>query len=122
MTRFVFLIDGLGALLTALCTFLLMQYFRDKVGLPYEVLRILTLTAVAFAAYSLTCHIVFKGPQKTFLHIIMVANVVYAIITLVLLLIYKDRVQPLGLIYFIGEVLIITGLVFWEFRVAQGRA
>lgn len=114
----VFLIDGFGALLTAACIYLLATFFVDWVGLPFEVLRILTLVALGMSAYSLSCHFFLKGSRRNWLMVIIVANLVYVIATAILLLIYQDRLKWPGLIYFLSEFVVVFILVRWETKIA----
>jgi hypothetical protein len=110
----VFLVDGLGALLTASFTYLLMTFFMDWVGLPYEVLRILALVALGMAAYSLSCHFFLKGNKRNWLNGIILANLLYVLATAVLILIYYDRIKLPGLFYFLSEFVVVFMLVRWE--------
>ena len=110
----IFLVDGLGALLTAGSIYLLATFFIDWVGLPYEVLRILTLAALGMSAYSLSCHFFLKGNRRNWLMGIIVANLLYILATAVLLLIYHDQLKLPGLIYFLSEFVVVFILVRWE--------
>ena len=111
---YIFLVDGLGALLTAGFTYLLATFFIDWVGLPYEVLRILTLAALGMSAYSLSCHFFLKGNRRNWLMGIIVANLLYVLVTAILLLMYHDRLKLPGLIYFVSEFAVVFILVRWE--------
>jgi hypothetical protein len=110
----VFLVDGLGALLTATFTCLLMTFFIDWVGLPYEVLRILALVALGMAAYSLSCHFFLKSNKRKWLNVIILANLLYVLATAVLILVYYDRIKLPGLLYFLSEFIVVLVLVRWE--------
>jgi hypothetical protein len=110
----VFLVDGLGALLTATFIYLLMTFFIDWVRLPYEVLRILALVALGLAAYSLSCHFFLKGNKRNWLIVIIIANLCYVLATAVLILVYYDRIKLPGLIYFLSEFVVVFVLVRWE--------
>jgi hypothetical protein len=117
-SAYVFLIDGLGALLTAVSIHLLATFFLDWVGLPAEVLRILTLVALMMAVYSFFCHLIVKGNKRKWLLVIIVANLLYVLATAVLLIIYHDRLKLPGLIYFLSEFVVVFVLVRWEAKIA----
>jgi hypothetical protein len=110
----VFLVDGLGALLTATFTYLLMTFFIEWVGLPYEVLRILALVALGMAAYSLSCHFFLKDKKRNWLRVIIVANLLYVLATAILIIMYHDLIRLPGLIYFLSEFVVVLVLVRWE--------
>jgi hypothetical protein len=84
------------------------------VGLPYEVLRILTLVALCMSAYSLGCHFFLKGNRRNWLMGIIVANLLYVLVTAILLVMYYDRLKLPGLIYFLSEFAVVFILVRWE--------
>lgn len=114
----VFLVDGLGALLTATFIYLLATYFIDWVGLPYEVLRILALLALGMAVYSFSCHFFLNGNKKKWLHLIILANLLYVLATAILIIIYYDRIKWPGLLYFLSEFVVVFVLVRWERKIA----
>lgn len=117
----VFLVDGIGALLTAGSMYVLASFFMEWVGLPYEVLRILTLVALGMAAYSLCCHFLLKGSRGQWLTVIIIANLVYMLATAILLVVYHDRVKWPGLIYFLSEIIVLFFLVRWEAKIATSH-
>ena len=114
----VFLVDGFGALLTAVFIHLLATFFIDWVGLPVKVLRILTLVALMMAVFSFCCHLFGKGNNSKWLRVIMVANLVYIMSTAIILVIYRDQLKWPGLIYFLSEFVVVFILVRWEARIA----
>lgn len=117
--RRVFLVDGLGALCTAFCIWLLMSWLTEQVGLPVEVMRILFRVALIFAAYSLACHFIQPAARRPWLALIMTANLLYAFATVLLLWTHRSGMQPLGWVYFMGEILVIVILLRWEWQVLR---
>ena len=114
----VFLVDGFGALLTAVFIHLLASFFMDWVGLPVEVLRVLTLVALMMAVYSFCCHLFGKGRNRKSLMVIIVANLVYIMATAIILVLYRDQLKWPGLIYFLSEFVVVLVLVRWEAKIA----
>jgi hypothetical protein len=53
--RFMFLIDGFGAVLTAFLSGVVLVRFEEFFGMPSNIMSILAIIACAFAAYSFTC-------------------------------------------------------------------
>jgi hypothetical protein len=64
--RTLFLVDGVGALVTALLVGVVLPTLGEHIGTPKPVLRALALTAAVLAAYLLTCAAATtEGPART---------------------------------------------------------
>lgn len=113
-----FLIDGLGALLTAFLTGVVLRMFVNTFGMPPKLLSILSILACILAAYSMSCCFFVSKNWRLFLKIIVVANLLYCFLTAVLVLHLYQQLTTLGVIYFITEVFIIIVLVYVEVSVA----
>ena len=111
----VFLIDGLGATLTAILLVAVLKTFNNYFGMPQKMLTILSITASIFAVYSFSCF-VFLGNPKKLLPPIIAANLIYCVLTLALVVYFYDRLTGLGVAYFIGELAIICVLVCIEMK------
>lgn len=115
----IFLIDGLGALLTAIMLGFVLTNFEVYFGMPRSVLHCLAVVACVFMLYSLACYVFLKNRWRTFLSIIMVANLLYCGLTIILASYFYSRLTPLGIAYFLLECLVILGFVWLEKRVYQ---
>lgn len=113
-----FLIDGLGALVTALLLSQVLARFESVFGMPREILWVLAGIAGCFAVYSFLCHLFIEENGQPYLKGIAVANTVYCITTLGLVIYLNESLTYLGIAYFIGEIFIILILVRLEFNVA----
>lgn len=111
------LVDGLGALLSALMLGLVLTTWERAFGMPSRTLVPLAVVAALFALYSLSGHFTNRG--SAYLLGIAVANTVYCGVTLALVVAFRDALTWLGLAYFVGEILLILGLVLAEIRVAR---
>jgi hypothetical protein len=109
-----FLIDGLGGLVTALLLYGVLRPFHEYVGMPPKVLIYLTLIAALFFIYSTLCHLFVKENWKPFLKIISYANLLYCCLTLLLMIYYFQELTTLGVGYFLAEILVILVLVYFE--------
>lgn len=118
--RRLFLVDGIGALTSAVMLGLVLTTWEPFFGMPSRVLVPLALAAVVFAAYSLTCHRRNLGPP--FLLGIAMANTAYCGVTLALVVAHRASLTTLGLAYFVGEVLVILALVAAEFDAVRRGA
>ncbi len=117
-----FLIDGLGALLTAFLVGIVLRIFEDAFGIPQKYLCVLSILACIFAVYSMSCYFFVGKNWRIYLKIIAVANLMYCLLTAVFVMLLYQQITILGIIYFTGEILIILGLVYVELSVSSKNA
>ncbi|TXF89771.1 hypothetical protein FUA23_08775 [Neolewinella aurantiaca] len=113
-----FLIDGLGAILSAVSLGFILPYFNEYIGLPSTSLYLLAVLPVVFAAYSLACYYLRPVHFQPFLAGIAIANFAYCCLTTTVLLINRHSVTNLGAAYFTAEIIVISVLVYIEWRTA----
>ena len=114
----IFLIDGAGALLTALTLIFAPVLLPGIFGLPQANTLLLGSIAVCFAVYSLYNYIRFNPTRwKLLLRIIALANLAYCLLSLVMIIYFYKQVTVLGWIYFTGEIAIIISLFLWEMNI-----
>lgn len=111
-----FLIDALGAGLTAFNLFVVLRSFQAYIGMPEQTLTYLSAAGVLFCCYSAACLILIKKRWKPYLCIIATANLLYCILTAVLIGHYFQSLSTIGISYFVFEITVILILVFFEFR------
>lgn len=114
--RRLFLLDGLGAAVTAVMLGAILPAFEQAFAVPGRTMVALALVAATFAAYSLTCY--WRAAGARFLLGIAVANTAYCAGTLWLLLSMRRSLTGLDVAYFAGEILVIATLVTVEVSVA----
>ncbi len=113
-----FLVDSLGALLSAFLLSQLLARFENVFGMPKNELYQLSIIASFFALYSLTCYLSKLENWKLYLKLIAIANLIYCIITIGMIIDQFYKITLLGLIYFALEITIIFTLAIFEFKVA----
>lgn len=116
-----FLIDSVGAFLTAFFLFAVMRSLNVYFGMPKIVLIYLSAIAGLFCIYSFSCFLFLKERWTLFINIIAVANFLYCVVTLGLLIKYYSFLTILGTTYFLTEIIIIALLGFVELKVARSR-
>jgi hypothetical protein len=116
----IFLIDGMGALVSAILLGLVLTKFESFFGLPKNVLYVLSGIAVLLAVYSFTNAAVKPRNPSVRLKLIAVANLFYCVLTVVLLIAFYQQLTVYDLLYFVGELLIILSLAYYELRAAAG--
>ena len=113
--RLVFLIDGLGAMVSALSLGVVLPAFEGYVGMPRRVLAFLAVVALAFATGSIACYVGSRRWRRA-LRIISSANLAYCGVTAALVVAYWAPLTVVGVTYFALEILVIGGLVVVERR------
>lgn len=112
-----FLIDGFGAFLTAFFLFAILRTFNEYFGMPKTTLDFLSIIALAFSVYSFCCFFLVNNNWHPFLRAISIANLLYCCLTLGLVIYNYPRLTILGVTYFLIEIVIVCGLVFFEINV-----
>lgn len=113
-----FLIDSVGALFTAFLLFVVLRNINEYVGMPERILTYLSVIAVCFSIYSTVCFFVIKANWSPFIKGISIANLLYCVLTMGLVIFYYPQLTTIGIAYFLGEIAIIFGLVYIELNVA----
>ena len=107
------MIDGIGAIVSAVALGLILPAFPNFFGMPHGALYLLAGLALGFAVYSLICAFTDQTDSK-WLWTIMVANLSYCVLTASLVYHHREVLTIWGIFYFVGEIFIILGLVYWE--------
>ncbi len=117
--RQVFLLDGLGGVLTATLLGLILPLFHEHLGLGPRTLRWLGLAGLGYAAFSLSTF--WRSPRRVapYLRVIVVANLVYCAVIIAVLSARRADVTVLGFGYFAVEVVVILALVGLEVGVLR---
>ncbi len=118
----IFLLDSFGALLTSIILFFILRNFNDFFGLPKDIFEYLSIIAFAFFVYSLSYYFLVKQNWKPFLKIICTANILYCILTFGILIYNYESVSIFGIIYFLAEIVVITGLVILEMKIIKSKS
>ncbi|MCI4670620.1 MAG: hypothetical protein MRZ79_20970 [Bacteroidia bacterium] len=116
-----FLIDALGALLSAVLLGVVLVEFQSYIGMPKEILYRLAFLAGIFAAYSFFCYARIKARWPIFLRIIAITNILYSILTMGLVFYLHNDMTLLGYLYFILEVIIVVTLALAELYKANSK-
>jgi len=114
----IFLVDGLGALLSFSLLVVLAQA-ESFFGMPQQILYRLLPLPVIFCIYSLSCYWLNPIRWKVFLSIIATANMLYCCLTLWLMYTYFHQLTIWGILYFLNEKLVVTTLSVFEFELVR---
>jgi drug/metabolite transporter (DMT)-like permease len=114
--KVVFLLDAIGALLSALFIFIILTYFENQIGIPAKTLIFLFIIAIVLSIFSFCCYLIQNNNLKQNLKVISTANIIYCILTIITLFAYRQVITKLGLVYFIVEIFIIILIVKLELK------
>jgi len=120
-TKNIFLIDGLGAIITAFILIVVLRKYETYFGVPAQLLVILSILPIVLAGYSFTCILFIAKISPRFLLPIIIANSTYCILTIGLIGYNFNRLTFLGITYFIIEILILFGLIYIEFKILKNK-
>ncbi|EDP98185.1 hypothetical protein U8527_19460 [Kordia algicida OT-1] len=114
-----FLIDGLGALLSAFLVGFVLVQFKDYFGMPANTLYLLAAFPIVFVFFDMYCYL--KKHKKTgiFLKMIALLNLQYCMVSMGFAFYHKDTLTTLGWTYIFVEILILLLLSAFEFTVGK---
>jgi hypothetical protein len=121
-TKKLFLIDGTGAMVSALLLSLVLANFEAFFGMPKFVLYILSLIAFAFSLNSFANFITIPANPAIRLKLVAIANAAYCCLVAGLLIYYYQQLTLYGLLYFVAEKTIVLVLVYIELKTAAATA
>jgi hypothetical protein len=109
-----FLIDSLGAFLTAFLLGVILTSYEVYFGMPARVLYPLSALACVFGLYSMGCYFWVRSHWRPFLKAIALANLAYCLLTTGLVFLFYQSLTILGILYFSGELIVISVLIYIE--------
>ncbi len=115
----IFLVDGLGAMLSAFLLVFVLARFEPIFGIPPEPLYFLSIIPILFAVYDLYAYQ--KKHQKTgpLLKGIALLNLIYCLISIGLILYHFATITLFGWLYILLEIVIVLILATIECRVGR---
>ena len=114
-----FLTDSAGAFITATLLVVVVIPFNEAFGMPRSPLYCLSAIAYIFSIYSFCCWYIKTDQWPLLLKALSVANCVYCVLTVILLIKNIETLTLIGLVYFAGEIIIIFSLVSLEIRIIK---
>ena len=116
-----FLIDSLGAVVSAFFLGVILVKLENFFGMPRNELFYLAIAPCFFAVYSFLCYLLKPTNWRFFLKIIAFANLFYCCVSMYLVFYHFQQLTIFGLIYFFGELMILIVLIQLEFQTASKR-
>ena len=112
----IFLLDGIGATLSACFTGLILTRYTLFLGLNVSLLQSLAIIPAIFALYSFSCYFFVTRVKPWMLMFIICGNLTYCLISLALI-VFRDRITWRAQVLLGAEVLIVFLVVLLELRV-----
>lgn len=110
----IFLVDSVGAFLTAFFLAIVLTTFEEYFGMPKKILVPLSIIALVYALYSVLCYYFIDQNWKLFLKSLCIANFLYCCLTIGLLFFFYASLTTLGVMYFLIEIALIGVLIAIE--------
>lgn len=117
--RTLFLVDALGAGISALSLGVVIPLLNNYFGMPFLILYLLAFVACALFVFSFFNYLFRQQNQSHNLKRVAFANLTYCFLTAVILLFYFRDLTVLARVYFIGEVAVILLLVRMELKAVK---
>ena len=108
--KILFIIDGLGALLSAFLLGVVLVQLENLFGMPKETLYFLAFLPCLFALYDLICYLKVKQNELFFLKGIAIANLLYCCLSILFVKQHYAQLSKLGLAYFTLELVVVVAL------------
>ena len=112
------LIDGCGAIISALLLGVVLVRFEKYVGIPPATLYLLAVFPIMFAIYDLFSYLQSHNKQPLRLKGIAFLNYIYCCLSIGVAFYHYETLTILGWIYILIETLIIMILATWELNIA----
>jgi hypothetical protein len=116
--KYIFVLDGVGALLSLLGLLLLFLFFQKEVGFSTGVFGVLLVAAMLLAAFDFFCYFKIEPPYQRHMLMLAMGNIAYIIFTAVGLFYHAQQVSVFAWSYFLLELVILMALVVLELQVA----
>ena len=114
-----FLLDGVGALLSAFLTGVVLVRWKARFGLPPAVLYVLAGLALGLAAFDAWGYARPATEAARPLRTIALLNVGYCVLSLILAAVHRESLLPPAYVYLGLEYLIVGILAIVEWRMAS---
>ena len=114
-----FLIDGLGALVSAIMLGVVLPLVQPLVGIPLYTLYLLAVFPILFAIIDFYALFKKPSPIQQYLKIIAACNITYCFLSVAMAYYHRSQITVLGWIYLIIEVIIVGTLALIELNYAK---
>jgi hypothetical protein len=118
-SRTVFLLDGLGALLSTVLLVLLLAPFENIFGMSRKIVYQLSIPTLVFTVYSCGFYFLNMKNWKPYLKLIALANFIYCCVSFGLVIQQYSTLTILGIAYFLGEIGVVLLVIKIELMIIK---
>jgi hypothetical protein len=108
-------LDSFGGLSVGLLLLLLSYWLSSWYALPRGFIVFIALVNIAYGCYSLFLLRMAKRPLR-FIALLVIANLAWAVLCVLWVIIFVQTATPLGTIHLLGEALFVGTLAYLEWR------
>lgn len=117
--RKLFLLDGIGALVSAGLLGIVLVALEPVFGIPTSTLYFLAAIPCVFAMYDFYCYLKVDKNSGVFLKGIAFSNLLYCCLSIGMAFYHRAEITYLGWTYLFLEILIVGTLALIELRIAK---
>jgi len=117
--RTMFLVDGIGALISASIMGFIIAGYEPYFGMPKVAAYFLATIPVFFIVYSLYNYFRFPSNWKPYLRLIAIANLCYCFLSIAVVFYHFQTLTNYGLAYFVVEIVVVLIVVVVELEVLK---
>lgn len=110
-----FLIDGIGALLSFTTLIIIITFFQVHFGIPRLFLIIFSVIAFGLSLFALV-NFRSKKHHQARVFITILLNIIYCMLSFFILVTFWNEIRLLGVIYMVLEKLVVLILVTYEIK------
>ena len=114
-----FIVDGLGALLSAFLLGVVLVKFEHLFGIPTKTLYYLAILSIFLVIFDFFCYRNIKENSDQYLKRIAIMNLVYCFLSIGVAIYHFEIITQFGWIYILQEILIVVILAFIELKTAD---
>lgn len=119
--RSLFIIDGIGALLSAFLLGIVLVKYEWYFGIPKNTLYLLASIPCVFAFYDFYCYFMVEKKLNLYVKGIAVANILYCCLSIGFAFYHAASLTTLGWSYIVVEIVVVLFLVRIELNVANKK-
>ncbi|AWV97521.1 hypothetical protein [Arcticibacterium luteifluviistationis] len=114
-----FLLDGLGAILSAFLLGVVLVRFENIFGIPTSTLYILAFIPLFFALYDVYQYQQISAKSARSLKRIAIFNILYCCLSLGFAFYHHEVITTFGWAYILAEIIVVVSLAAFELRTAN---
>ena len=117
--KFIFVLDGFGAIFTAFSLGIVLVNLERFFGIPKSTLLFLSIIPLIYLVYDCFCYFRVNNHIRHWLKGIAILNLIYCPISIGFAIIDSQHIKILGWIYISIEIIVIVTIAVYELKLAN---